>query len=129
MPISPRIKDKITRRVIELLDRDSNGDLFDESDRVRPGYSRFQKILKDTGAFLRNSYARRDEEWGPNKPFTEWFFRFEDHTPDIRGRPNIKKYCAWVYPKKCLKNPGPKYIDCGSHYLNIEKDLNLIVRD
>ena len=127
MTLSPRIEDKITRRVIQLLDRDSNGDLFDESDRVRDGYSRFQKNLKDQGLFFRNSYARRDEEWGPNKSFTEWFFRFEDHTPDIRGRPKIKNYCAWVYPKRCLKNPPSKYIDCGSHYLNIEKDWTILL--
>jgi len=117
-------KDKMFGQMLELLEKDLDGTLFDEKDRVEPGYSRFKKnmdVLEDRKLHI--AYARRDDEWGrpEHDPFTEWYFRFEDHTPDLKGCPKIRQYNAWAYPKKYCKRkyPGPDHFDTDSYRFHI----------
>ena len=98
--------------MLELLERDSLDSLFDEKDRVKPGYSRFQKDMDvSDDSKLHIAYARRDDEW--EHPFTEWYFRFEDHKQ--------RQYNTWAYPKKYCKKKGPNYFATDSYYLDIRR--------
>ena len=107
-------KDKMIRQMLELLERDSHDSLFDEKDRVKPGYSRFQKDMDvSDDSELHIAYVRRDDEWGrlEHNPFTEWYFKFKD--------PRKRQYDAWAYPKEYCKKKGPNYFATDSYYLDI----------
>jgi len=111
-------KDKMIGQMLELLERDSCDTLFDETDRVKPGYSRFQKNMDvSDDNKLHIAYARRDDEWGrpEHDPFTEWYFRFEDHKQ--------RQYNTWAYPKKYCKRkyPGPEEFDTDSYRFHIPR--------
>ena len=119
-------KDKMIGQMLELLERDSCDTLFDEKDRVKPGYSRFQKNMDvSDDNKLHIAYARRDDEWGrpEHDPFTEWYFRFEDCTPDLKGRPKLRQYNTWAYPKKYCKRkyPGSEEFDTDSYRFHIPR--------